>query len=69
MDTADGELGDRLERASLAPLVLEVRWARPAGEGYIHGCLIKNLSRDQREDVINMLRDTIQRAGVARKIA
>lgn len=61
LDSPDGELGERLERAGLLPIVLEVRWARPAGDGYIHGCLIKNLTREHRDDIINMLRDALHR--------
>jgi class 3 adenylate cyclase len=61
LDSIDGYLGDRLERAGLLPIVLEVRWARPSGEGYIHGCLIKNMTSEHREDIINMLRDSLHR--------
>lgn len=64
MDTADGELAARLERAGLESIMLEVRWARPAGQSYVHGCQMKSLSRDQRVEVIAMLRDIIQRHGL-----
>ncbi len=61
MDTEDGWLGERLETSGLATLVLEVRWARPHGDGFIHGCLIKNLNADQRKAAISHLREAIQR--------
>lgn len=61
LDTPDRELGLRLERAGLDSIMLEVRWARPDGNSYVHGCQIKSLSKDQRSDVISMLRDIVQR--------
>ena len=43
-------------------LMLEVRWARPSGDGYIHGCLIKNTQRRAtRAASTASLRDAIQR--------
>lgn len=62
LDDRSGEVGKKLEQAGLVPLVLEVRWARPADEGFIHGCMIKNLNQEQRAIVIEILRDSIQRA-------
>lgn len=62
LDDASGEVGPRLEQAGLVPLVLEVRWARPADSGFIHGCMIKNLNQEQRGLVIGILRDCVQKA-------
>lgn len=67
MDTVDGYLGDRLEALGLASLLLEVRWARPSGDGFIHGCLIKNLNREQRTSVIELLRDMVKRHVAAQR--
>jgi class 3 adenylate cyclase len=64
MDTLDGELGARLERAGLESISLEVRWARPDKLGYVHGLQIKSLTKEQREEIIALLRDTIQRHGL-----
>lgn len=61
LDSPDGSLGDNLEAAGLATIILEVRWARPAGDFYIHGCLVKNLSTEQRDEIVCMIRDCIQR--------
>jgi hypothetical protein len=70
LDTIDGGLARGLADLGLVPLVLEVRWARPAaGGGYAHGCLIKNLNRDQRDAVIDLLRHAIQQHGALRKSA
>jgi class 3 adenylate cyclase len=61
LDSPDGSLGDSLEAAGLASIILEVRWARPAGDFYVHGCLVKNLSTEQRDEIVCMIRDCIQR--------
>ena len=60
MDTIDGSLGERLESLGLKQFVVEVRWARPGGDGYIHGCEIKNLNEEQCEDIVNALRTCLQ---------
>jgi len=59
MDTLNGELSDRLEAQSLVPIVLEVRWARPGRGGFMHGCLIKNMTVEQRNEIVRHLRDII----------
>lgn len=59
MDTLNGELSDRLESQSLVPIVLEVRWARPGRGGFMHGCLIKNMTVEQRHEIVRHLRDII----------
>jgi hypothetical protein len=59
MDTHDGELSDRLETQNLVPIVLEVRWARPGRGGFMHGCLIKNMTVEQRAEIIATLREII----------
>lgn len=57
----DGDISNRLEQAGLVPMMLEVRWARPAGDGFIHGCKIKNLNHDQRRLLVAIFRETIHR--------
>lgn len=64
LDTPDHELGLRLERAGLDSIMLEVRWARPDGATYVHGCQIKSLTNEQRSEVIGMLRAVVQRQAI-----
>jgi class 3 adenylate cyclase len=62
MEDQSGDVAERLEQAGLMPMVLEVRWARPTQDGYIHGCMIKNLNHEQRKVIVGILRDCIHRS-------
>ncbi len=48
IDSDDGALGVTLAQAQLMPLVGQVRWGAPAGDAYVHGIVIKNLSQVQK---------------------
>ena len=40
-------------------IVGEIRWARPVGTRYLHGILIKNLAKEQREQLVEHFRSRI----------
>jgi len=40
-------------------IVGEIRWARPLASGYLHGILIKNLAKEQRDQLVDHFRSTI----------
>ncbi len=62
LDSQDGSLADNLEASGLSSIIMEVRWARPTGgDSFIHGCQVKNLSPEQRDQIVTMIRDCIQR--------
>lgn len=62
IDDGSGELSARLREMGLAPLVCEVRWGKPAGQGAeILGLLIKNLGEEQRRVLHEELRRSIAR--------
>lgn len=67
LDSPDGSLADNLESWGLSSIIMEVRWARPAGDHFIHGCLVKNLSPEQRDELVCMIRDCIQKKHSASK--
>lgn len=48
IDSDDGSLGRTLTEAQLLPLVGQVRWGAPAGDEFVHGIVIKNLSQVQK---------------------
>ena len=67
IDTPDGYLGEQLHGLGVENIVLEVRWARPTGDSFMHGCMIKNMSDDQCNAIVSILserfsRDLIQTA-------
>lgn len=62
LDSQDGSLADSLESFGLSSIIMEVRWARPAGgDSFIHGCQVKNLSPEQSDQIVSLIRDCIQR--------
>ena len=66
LDSQDGSLADALESFGLSSIIMEVRWARPAGaNSFIHGCQVKNLSPEQRDQIVTLIRDCIQRKHVS----
>jgi class 3 adenylate cyclase len=49
-----------LEHVPLPPMLLEVRWGAPAGDGaFVHGCRLKHLDADQRDEVWTQWRATL----------
>ncbi len=48
LDSEDGSLARELAAAQLSPLVGQVRWGAPAGDSFMHGVVIKNLSQVQK---------------------
>jgi class 3 adenylate cyclase len=67
IDSSDGFLGERLHESGVENIVLEIRWARPSEhEGYIHGCMIKNMSREQCGVIVSILADSIERHNLGR---
>jgi class 3 adenylate cyclase len=60
LDSPDGALRRRLTELGLLPLISEVRWGRPTEEGkYLTGVMVKNLSKTQREKLLDELRKSL----------
>lgn len=53
------ELQNHLDKLGKIPIVAEVRWSRRHGDGFLHGVLVKNLHDDQRQELIEILREAL----------
>lgn len=63
LDSSDGLLGEQLKKSGLHMIVAEVKWGRPQNGGsFLHGCLIKNMSTEQRELLIQLIRSYSRRS-------
>ncbi len=61
MESVDGKLREELKRLGLNSIYCEIRWSRPMDTNpqsnkYLHGLLIRNLTRDQRDVLLNRIR-------------
>lgn len=59
LDSEDGFFRARCLEHELFPVEGEVRWGRPADGHYQHGILVRNLNENQRELLLNYLRDEL----------
>jgi len=60
LSSDDGKLQHLLTQKGLASIASEVRWAKTAGEEFVHGLRLKNLTAEQRVDLMHVLRDHVR---------
>lgn len=60
LESEDGKLQKLLEQKGLGAVAAEVRWAKLADDTFIHGLRLKNLTAEQRVNVMNALRDHVR---------
>ena len=53
IDSQDRTMETALRDAEIEIIIAEVRWGREAGEGYRYGLMIKNLTVEQRQTLLN----------------
>jgi class 3 adenylate cyclase len=61
VDSQNSALRKALQAAGVTPLTCEVRWGRPDGKGFRHGLLIKNLTEERRELLVQCLLSMIEK--------
>ena len=63
LESENGKLQDALAKVGLQSIPAEVRWAKLAGESFVHGLRLKNLTADQRVALMNALREVVRGEG------